>query len=96
MLSSGLSSQQFSSVALIEFLLNILFGNHFSQLAASDASANLEDLPGKLKSSNGDGLPCDSLTIDKNSLIADDVENGYKFSFEGTEVDPGDSSDFDE
>ena len=49
-----------------------------------------------MESPDGDGLTLDSFSIDENSLVSNDIDNGGKLSFEGPVVNPGNSADLDE
>lgn len=51
---------------------------------------------GQLQSSDGDDLPLDSLTIDKDSLIVEDIDNGSQLALERSVVDPSNAADFNE
>jgi len=51
---------------------------------------------GKLKSSDGDDLSVDTLSINEDSLVAEDIDNGGKFACFRTVINSGDAANFDE
>lgn len=95
-LSTGLTGICLSDGAFIEGFLNIFLSNEFIEFARSDASTNLHNLLGKLKSSDGDGLTLDSFTIDEDALIGDDIDDCGEFAFLRSVVDSCDSSNLNE
>ena len=90
MLSGEWSAQR----TLVEFFGNILFGDDLSEFSTPDSSSDFEDLSRKLKSSDGDDLSLDIGSINKNSFVINDIDDGGKFSFKRTEVDSGNSTNF--
>lgn len=95
-LSGLLSSESFSQWALGEFFSNILFRDDSSNLSASGSSSNLEDLLGELKSSDGDDLSLDLRSVNKDSLVVENINNSCEFALERSVVDSCDATDFDE
>lgn len=80
MLSSGLAGKRLAEGAALEVLLHTLLSNSLPKFAGSDATANLQDLLGELESADGDDLTADVLTIDEDTFIVDDVDNGGEFA----------------
>lgn len=95
-LSELLSSKSFSQRALGEFFSNIFFRDDSSNLSASGSSSNLEDLLGELKSSDGDDLSLDIRSVNKDSLVVENINNSCEFALERSVVDSCDAADFDE
>lgn len=91
--SSGLSGERFSQRAIIKCFLDILLSNYFSQFSCSDASTDFKNLLSKLESSDWDDLSSKSFSINKNSLVIDNINDGGKFSFERTVVNSCNSTD---
>lgn len=93
--SSGLSDVRGSQGALIEVLLDILLGESFSELSVSDSSADWQHLLGELKSGDRDDLSLDTFSINQNSLVIDDVDDGGQLSFKRAVINSSDSADLD-
>lgn len=72
--------------------MHIFLSDDFGKPARADASTNFKDFSGELESADGNGLASNSLPIDKDALIGDDIDDGSKLAFKGAIVDPGDSS----
>jgi hypothetical protein len=95
-LSALLFSESFSQWTISEFFSDIFFWNDSSNLSASGSSSDLKDLLGELKSSDGDDLPLDFRSINKDSLVVEDINNCCEFTLERSVVDSCDAADFDE
>lgn len=74
----------------------MFFFNNSSDFSSSGSSQDLDDLSGELESSDGDDLSLDAFTIDQDSLVAEDIDNGGELSRGGTESDSDNATDFDE
>ena len=95
-LSALLSIESFSQWALSELFSNILFRDDSSNLSTSGSSSNLEDLLGELKSSDGDDLSLDFSSVNKDSLVVENINNSCEFALERSVVDSCDAAYFDE
>jgi hypothetical protein len=95
-LSALLSIESFSQWALSELFSNILFRDDSSNLSTSGSSSDLEDLLGELKSSDGDDLSLDFSSVNKDSLVVENINNSCEFALERSVVDSCDAADFDE
>lgn len=95
-LSTGLTGVCLADGAFIEGFLDIFLGNDFAEFSTSDSSSDFQDLLGELEPSDGDSLARNSFTIDEDSLVGDDVDDGGELALLRSVVDSGDSSYFDE
>jgi len=64
--------------------------------AGSGTPTDADALLGELKSSDGDDLPLDILSVNEDSLKAHHIDDSDQFALERSVVDSGYSADFDE
>ena len=50
----------------------------------------------ELESSDGDDLSANALSINQNSLVVENIDNGGKFSCISSVINSGDATDFNE
>jgi hypothetical protein len=84
----------FSQAALGKLLSNILFFKNGFDFSGFNTSEDLDDVFGELKPSNWDDLPANAFSVDQNSLIIEDIDNGGKFSCISSVINSGDATDF--
>ena len=94
-LSAGLSGEGLAQRALGECLGNLLFFDDSFDFATLGSSEDLHGLFGELESLDGDDLPLNVFTVDQDSLVADDMDNGGELALAGTECDSGDATNLD-
>ena len=94
-LSSALSGISFSQWALSKFGSYFLFLDDGFDFTASGSSQESNNLFGELESFDRDDLSFDILSINEDSFITDDINDGGKFSLFGTEADASDSTYLD-
>ena len=82
--------------AIIELLLHIFLLDNLGQFARTHSSSNLQHLPRELQPTNGDGLASDAFSIDEDTLVGDDIDDGGEFAFQGAVVYSGHSADLHE
>ena len=61
----------------------LFFGDGFD-FAAFGSSKDSDNLCGELKSSDGDDLSFDVFSIDQDSFVADNIDDGGEFSLFGS------------
>lgn len=74
-LSALLSGESLAEWALCEFLGNSFFADDGSNLSRAGTSADLKDLLGELESADGDDLALDAFSINKDSLVVEDIND---------------------
>ena len=91
-----LLGEGFADGALCELGGNVFLGNGCSNGSSAGSSSHLDDLLGQLQSPDGNDLPLDALTIDKDSLIVKDIDNGGQLALKRSVVDRSNAADFNE
>jgi len=89
-----LTSIGFSQAALGELLSNILFFENGFDFSGFSTSEDLDDVFGELESSDWDDLSANALSVDQNSLVIENINNGGKFSSISSVINSGDATDF--
>ena len=79
-LSSYLICIGLSQTALSELLSYILLFKNGFDFSGFSASEDLHNLSGQLESSDRDNLSADCFTVNKNSFVIEDVNNGGKLA----------------
>ena len=82
-----------AQTALSELLADILFFENGFDFACFSASENLDQVSSELESSNGDDLSADTLSVDQDSLVAENVDDSGEVAGLGTEGDSSDATD---
>ena len=86
----------FSDWAISIFFSNLLFFGDGFDFAAFGSSKDSDDLWGELESSDGDDLSFDVFSIDQDSFVAENVDDGGEFSLFRSVWDSGDTTDLHE
>ena len=84
----------FSQTALGELLSHTFFFKDGFDFACFGTSEDLDEVSGELESSDGDDLSANALSINQNSLVVENIDNGGEFSCISSVINSGDATDF--
>ena len=94
--SSGLAGICLSQTALGELLSNILFFKNGFDFSSFSTSEDLDSLSSELESSDWDDLSANTLSVNQNSFVIENIDNSGKFPCFSSKINSDDATDFDE